>query len=371
MIRPATQARSNTSRRWETGPRIVFYEVTRACDLVCSHCRACAQPAADPGELTEAQSRRLVDQLLEFPEPPMLVLTGGDPLKRPDIFSLITYATAMGLEVSITPSATPLVTAAAVARLRQSGIHRMALSLDSDDADQHDAVRGVRGSFARTLEILEMARYLGLPTQVNTTLTPQNLDRIARIAQRLEPLEVVLWSVFFLVPVGRAAAATRLTAQQCELAFARLWVEAGRRPFAIKTTEAPHYRRFAMQHSRPKDSSGTSPNQAPIWRWSVNDGKGVMFVSHTGAVYPSGFLPIICGTFPRQHLVQIYQQAPLFRRLRDPDRLAGKCGRCEFRQVCGGSRARAYAVTGNPLAEEPDCQYQPGHRRAEPHLPTS
>jgi len=338
-------------------PMIVFYEVTQACGLVCQHCRACAQTEPHPGELSTEQARGLLEQLTEFPQPPMLVLTGGDPFCRSDIFELVDYATDLGLDVSITPSATPLVTKDAIERLQKAGIHRLAISIDGADAESHDRVRGVAGSFAKSLEILRYAREVGLPTQVNTTLTPDNLSTIDEMAQMLAELEIVLWSVFFLVPVGRAAEAARLSPGGYEQAFERLWVQSRQQSYLIKTTEAPHYRRFLMKRDRelPKSERRLSPFQAT----GINDGKGVMFVSHTGTIHPSGFMPISCGVFPLQHAVQVYQESPIFLGLRDPNRLEGKCGECEYRTICGGSRARSYALTGNPYAEEPDCEFIP------------
>lgn len=344
---------------FSSSPLLVFYEVTQACDLICQHCRACAQTRPHPAELTTDESLRLIDQIVEFPTPPMLVLTGGDPFKRADIFELVEHAAGSGLDVSVTPSATPLVTQGAIRRLRDAGISRMAVSIDGADAPTHDATRGVAGSFDRSLEILADARDAGIPVQVNTTLTPTILNQIDRMAEMLARQEIVMWSVFFLVPVGRADQMLRLSADQCEVAFARLWRQSQRQPYAIKTTEAPHYRRFVIQHQLPKarrDPSATPPGFISA---GVNDGKGVMFVSHAGLVHPSGFLPIVCGMFPLEHVVQIYQDSPVFCALRDADRLEGKCRNCEFRNICGGSRARAYSVTGNLFAQEPDCAYIP------------
>jgi radical SAM protein len=340
-------------------PMLVFYELTQACDLVCRHCRACAQARPDPAELDTESSKRLIEQLTEFPESPMLILTGGDPLKRADVFSLIEHAVSLGVEVSITPSATPLVTREAIRRMRDAGISRMAISIDGADAATHDANRGVPGSFRRSLEILQDAMQLGVETQINTTLTPANFDQIEAMADRFRALEIALWSVFFLVPVGRADQLPRLDAEQCEQAFARLWQQSQRQPYMIKTTEAPHFRRYAITHRRPRSAADGTARHRPFVPAGVNDGKGVMFVSHAGLIHPSGFMPIVCGAFPRQSLVDVYQDSPIFRGLRDAERLQGKCRRCEFRNVCGGSRARAYAVTGNIFAEEPDCSYQP------------
>jgi len=336
---------------------LVFYEVTQACGLVCQHCRACAQTHADPDELSTQESFALIDQLAEFPEPPMLVLTGGDPFCRSDIFPLIEHATEVGLETAITPSATPLVTRDAIKRLRNAGIHRMAISIDGADAETHDRFRGVEGSFARSLDILRDAREIGLPTQINTTLTPDNMSQIDAMGDLFAQSGIVLWSVFFLVPVGRAEAALRLSPSESERAFQQLWDQSKRQPYRIKTTEAPHYRRFLMQQERLSRSTGAP--RMPQWVTGLNDGNGILFVGHTGAIYPSGFMPICCGRYPLQNVVRVYQESPLFQALRDPNRLEGKCRQCKYRTICGGSRARSYALTGNPFAEEPDCVYIP------------
>lgn len=366
MLARRSHRRDHRSRgEFSHSPLLVFYEVTQACDLVCQHCRACAQTASDPAELTTGESLQLIGQLAEFPTPPMLVLTGGDPLKRADIYQLIHHAASLELDVSITPSATHLVTPQAIRRLRDAGISRMAISIDGADAATHDAVRGVAGSFARSLAILAEAQAAGIPTQVNTTLTPANVAQIEQMADLFAAQQIVLWSVFFLVPVGRARLLPRLSAQECEAAFARLWQQAQHRPFVIKTTEAPHYRRYVIQHRDA--TAGSGRGSAPPLGFApagVNDGKGVMFVSHTGLIHPSGFLPVVCGVFPAQHVVQVYQKSPIFRALRNANRLEGKCHMCEFRQICGGSRARAYAVTGNLLAQEPDCAYLPAAMKA-------
>jgi AdoMet-dependent heme synthase len=342
-------------------PFVVFYELTQACDLVCKHCRACAQPARAPDELDSHQARRLLDQLASFPKPPMLVLTGGDPLKRPDVYDLVEYGVGLKLDVAMTPSATPLVTVEALGRLQAAGLHRLALSLDGADAATHDAFRGVPGSFARTLAILADARRIGLPLQVNTTVTALNVHQIDTLAELLADLGIVLWSVFFLVPVGRGEQLQRISPEQYEEVFERLWHHAQRRPYGIKTTEAPQYRRFVLQRQgnpqrNPEDAVPGGRPRAPL---GINDGRGVMFVSHQGAIYPSGFLPIVCGRFPGDSVVAVYQHHHNFQALRDLNRLEGKCGYCEFRHICGGSRARSFALTGDMLASEPDCPYQP------------
>lgn len=348
---------------FDRGPYVVFYEVTQACDLVCLHCRACAQAQRHADELDTQHARLLIDQLLEFPKPPLLVLTGGDPMKRADIFDLVRHAASSGLRVAMTPSATPLVTRPALYRLARKGLSRLAVSLDGADAATHDGIRGVLGSFRRTFEIIADAHAAGLAVQVNTTVTRTNVAQIDALAELLAAHGILLWSVFFLVPVGRGSLLERISPEQYEQVFDRLREHSLHQPYDIKTTEAPHYRRFVLQHggTGPRgDESLVRPPRAPL---GVNDGKGVMFISHAGLIHPSGFLPLVCGVFPLDSVVDVYQRSPVFRALRDLDRLEGKCRDCEFRQVCGGSRARAYAVTGNPLASEPDCAYVPATHR--------
>jgi radical SAM protein len=347
---------THTRADFDHSPMVVFYETTRACDLCCAHCRADAQRWRDPRELTSAQARRLVEQLAEFPKPPLLVLTGGDPMKRQDVFELVEHAVSVGLTVAMTPSATPLVTADAVRRLKQSGLHRLALSLDGADAATHDRFRRVNGSFNRTFQIMADARACTLPLQVNSTIARHNIEQVDAIAQLLAGQNIELWSVFFLVPTGRASVGQRISAEEYEHVFERLLYHTRAQPYAIKTTEAPHYRRFIMRRQKiePTASPAISARFA-----GTNDGKGVLFVGRTGEIYPSGFLPIECGVFPRDSVVTVYQQHATFRALRDGDLLGGKCGACEFRHVCGGSRARSFALTGDQLAAEPDCAYQP------------
>jgi MoaA/NifB/PqqE/SkfB family radical SAM enzyme len=212
--------------------------------------------------------------------------------------------------------------------------------------------------------MLADARRLGLPVQVNTTITRRNVHQVDAIAELLATQGIAMWSVFFLIPVGRGVEEIRISGEQYERVFERLWHHACRQPYAVKTTEAPHYRRWVIQHggdplAAPQHPGGSARrmHRAPL---GVTDGKGVMFVSHIGEIYPAGFLPLVCGRFPSDSVVDVYQNHPTFLALRDPDRYRGNCGICEYRFLCGGSRARAYAVTGDPLGQEPDCVYQPG-----------
>jgi AdoMet-dependent heme synthase len=281
---------------------------------------------------------------------------------------LIEYAGRVGVRVSLTPSATPLLTREVVHRLKQAGLARLALSLDGSNKEIHDAFRGTSGSFDRTMDALEWANEAGLPVQINTTFSRRNVDDFERIAALLENKKITLWSVFFLVPTGRGKLDDLLSAEEFEEIFAKLHALSARANFHIKTTEAQHYRRYVSQRQVEEKRSGPRPAsyspekmQDTIGRAprGLNDGKGFVFISHTGEVFPSGFLPFSGGNVRRESLSHIYRESPIFKQLRDPDQLGGKCGACEFRHICGGSRARAFAMTGDPLAEEPCCSYIP------------
>jgi radical SAM protein len=356
-------------------PFTVIWEVTRACALACVHCRAEAQPRRDPRELTTDEGRALLDQVAAMGVP-VFVVTGGDPLMRRDLEALVRHATARGLRPALAPSATALITDARMAALAEAGIRRVSFSIDGPDPASHDAFRGVPGSFAHTLRCLESVRRAGIGLQVNTTVSRYNLDRLEEIAALVEWEGAVQWSVVFLVPTGRGRLADMVSAEAHERVFHWLLELARRAPFDVKTTAAPAYRRVAIQHARPaRDGAGQPGGTDPGPRLAgagfryadgldrpaqgVNDARGFLFVSHVGDACPSGFLPLVAGNVRERPLAEIDRDAPLFRALRDPARLKGKCGACEFRVVCGGSRARAYAVSGDYLAEDPSCAYSP------------
>lgn len=346
-------------------PFLAIWEVTQACELACVHCRASAQPERHPLELSTKEGKSLIDEIAAL-RVPVFVLTGGDPIKRPDLFELIAHARQLGVRVSLTPSATPLLTREIVFRLKEAGLARLAVSMDGASAATHDAFRGMSGSFARTLDAVRWANEAGLPVQINTTFSRRNIREIDAIVALMEQLKITLWSVFFLVPTGRGKLSDLLNADEFEQVFARLYQLSRTASFDIKTTEAQHYRRYFLQQRAVERRAGTvelAPEKLPdtIGRAprGLNDGKGFVFISHTGEVFPSGFLPVAAGNIRRQPLATIYRESGLFLGLRDPARLEGKCGACEFKHICGGSRARAYALTGNPFAEEPCCSYIP------------
>ncbi|HYK00357.1 MAG TPA: TIGR04053 family radical SAM/SPASM domain-containing protein [Thermoanaerobaculia bacterium] len=349
---------------FNVSPFVVIWENTRACDLSCVHCRAAAQPKRNRFELTTEEGFALIDQIAEL-KPKVFVLTGGDPLKRDDTYALIQYARMKGLEPSLTPSATPLLTEEAVTKMKAHGLGRMAVSLDASNAAEHDAFRRVDGSFDLTLRAIRQASRENIPVQVNTTVTRRTVGDLPNMVALLEDLGIVMWSVFFAVPTGRAKNSDLITAGEVEELFGFLFETSKRVAFSIRTTEAMHYRRYVLQHGGAMPL-GVHPhpdaldrNGAPRAPRGVNEAKGFVFISHIGDVYPSGFLPLKAGNVKQQRLADIYRDSPLFVSLRDPDNLHGKCGRCEFRELCGGSRARAWAMTGDVFASDPLCSYQP------------
>jgi radical SAM protein len=362
-------------------PFLAIWEVTQSCDLACKHCRAAAQPIPSPDELTSAEGKALIDQIAEM-HIPIFVMTGGDPLKRKDVFELIRYAAGKGVKVALTPSATPLLTREAIFKLKEAGLVRLGISLDGSTPKIHDEFRGLPGAWARTIQAIEWANEAGLPIQVHTTISRHNAHELDELCALFEKLAIVMWNVFFLVPVGRGQLGDMLSGEEFEQVFGKIYELSHRVNFQIKTTEAMHYRRYLLQHNLEERRLGhvhstsagratdyeagapTSNAQTRTATWAtrrVNDGKGFLFVSHLGDVYPSGFLPIHAGNVKQTPLKDIYRYAPIFKSLRDTSQLKGKCGACEYKEICGGSRARAYAVTGDPLAQEPCCNYQPGN----------
>jgi MoaA/NifB/PqqE/SkfB family radical SAM enzyme len=289
-----------------------------------------------------------------------VVLTGGDPLKRPDFWALLEHGAGLGLGVSVAPSGTPALTTDVVRQLRRTGVEAMSLSLDGSDAVRHDGLRGVPGCFARTLTAARAARDEGIPLQVNTLATAETLSDLPAIADLVEGLGATRWSLFFLIQVGRGRTLGQLSPGACETLMISLWRRSRQTSLVVTTTEAPHYRRVALQRARAEGPDQAEPGagRAPRAGFGLRDGNGIMFVSHTGEIQPSGFLPLTAGSARTSDPLEVYRQRPLFRRLRDPERFGGRCGHCEYRLLCGGSRARAYAAASDPFGEDPLCTYE-------------
>lgn len=349
-------------------PFTIAWEVTRACAYACVHCRADAQHKRDARELTTAEAHGLIDRLAAFGNRPILVFTGGDPMMRPDLFDLIAYATEKGLRCSLTPTATALPTTERLEKARRAGIRRIALSLDAPRPEIHDAFRQVPGSWQRTMDILHRALDVGLSVQVNTTVSKHNVDILDEMVPFIQEVNAVQWSVFFLVPTGRAQAQNMISAEQHEQVFNWLYDLSQRAPFDIKSTAAPMYRRVAIQRKRRQSDGRPVTFQGAGFQYAdgldrptrgVNDGNGFLFISHLGDIQPSGFLPITAGNVRTEDVVDIYQHSQLFMDLRAPEKIKGRCGICEFRDLCGGQRGRAYGLTGDYLESDPACVYVP------------
>ena len=348
---PNHDGHSPHKRDYGQTPLIVTWEVTQACELSCDHCRADAIPDRHPDELTTAEGKQLLDQIAEFGSPqPILVFSGGDPLERPDLFELLEYAATIGLRTAVTPAPTSTLTESVLDRLNDVDVRRIALSLDGPTPERHDAFRGEDGSFETIRRAAEYASDIGLSIQINTTVTAETASYLPEIAALVAEFDAVMWEVFFLVPIGRGTELEQLSPEKAEATLEWLYRYQRTAPFRVITVEAPHYRRIAYRIER--DAGRDDPRVG-----STGDGNGFVFVSHTGSVYPSGFLPFEIGTVRNDSLVELYRNAPLLQRLRDPDQLHGPCGTCPHRTRCGGSRARAHAATGDPLASDPLCTY--------------
>jgi radical SAM protein len=387
-VSPSSPALAETSRAVRhqrhdvhDRPFIVIWEVTRACQLACLHCRADAIRRRNPLELDTAEGRALLDGIADFPKPhPIVVLTGGDPFERPDLADLVRHGTGLGLSMALSPSVTPNLTADRLHELRDAGARAVSLSLDGARPETHDEFRGFSGTFADTLAAADLVRAEGFRLQVNSTVTRSTVEELPRLLRTVLDLGASLWSVFFLVPTGRGQRLQALSAPEVEDVLH--WLADVSTHIAVKTTEAPHYRRVVLQREAAR-ATGRTPAGGPLYQRlveatrfelagrevrtrparppiDVNAGRGFMFIDHQGFVYPSGFLPHRAGNVRDTPVAEIYRESPVMVALRSPDSFGGKCGRCEFRQVCGGSRSHAHAVTGDALAADPTCVYEPG-----------
>lgn len=342
-------------------PLNVYWEMTQACGLACRHCRAEAMPEPGPGELCLDEGLAFLRQIPEFGSPlPQLILTGGDPLLRPDLIPLIDEARRLGIGVSITPAATPALTREVLVRLKEHGVEAVGLSLDGSTAERHDSIRRVSGTFDRTLNALRWAGELGLPVQVNTLVSAETAGDLPAVYEQLEEFAVARWSLFFLISVGRGKVLEPLSSQQAEDLMAWVYQLSLTAPFVVATTEAPSYRRVAVQHMRSEGLTGEQIKRSKAARgFGIRDGNGIVFISSSGEICPAGFLPLSAGNVRADHLAEVYRHAPLFQSLHNPTSFNGRCGTCEYHSLCGGSRARAYEATGDALASDPLCTFTP------------
>jgi radical SAM protein len=368
-------------------PFMIIWETTHACDLACRHCRAEAIPEHDPLSLNFEEAKKLLEQVESFGRPrPIFILSGGDPFKRADLFELLEYGNQLGLVLAVSPSGTPLLNEANLRRIKEVGCRAISLSLDGSTPERHDNFRQVTGSFALTTNGWQTARKIGLKLQLNTTVTRYNLDDLPNIFRLVLDYGAMTWSLFFLVPTGRGKAEDEISPAEYEAVMHFLYDCS--KYISAKTTEGHHFKRVVLQRTilddkrlpleeyfdldpvyyqlraaldkivaeynlQPKENIVRTPMH-------INAGNGFVFISRRGDVFPSGFMPVSVGNVREKSLVDIYRNAPLFQDLRNTDKFEGRCGLCEFVGVCGGSRSRAYALTGDPLAEEPFCTYEPG-----------
>ncbi len=349
---------------FDQSPFTIAWEVSRACAYACVHCRADAQHKRDVNELSTEEAFTLIDRLADFGSP-ILIFTGGDPMVRPDLAELITYASQKGLRCSLTPTATALPTKKRLEEVRDAGIRRIALSLDAPRAEVHDDFRKVSGSWKRTMDILHRAQEVGISVQVNTTVAKHNIDILEEMVPFIEEVNAVQWSVFFLVPTGRAMINQMISAEEHERTFNWLYDLSKVAPFDIKATAAQMYRRVAIERKRAEQSDGKPVAfQGAGFQYEdglhrpkkgVNDGNGFLFISHIGEIQPSGFLPLTAGMVREDDVVDVYRNHEIFKNLRDYSKLKGVCRDCEYREVCGGQRGRAYGVTGDYMESDPGC----------------
>jgi radical SAM protein len=340
----------------------VYWEMTQSCALACRHCRAEAISTPHPRELTLEEGKAFLGQIPGFGTPlPQLILTGGDPLARTDLYELIDEARRLGISTSITPAATPALTREVLVRLKEHGVEGLGLSLDGPTAALHDSIRGVPGTFDRTMQAMRWAQELGMPVQINTLVAAETVFELPATYELLKPSGIARWSLFFLISVGRGKVLQPLSPEDGEELMRWVHSISSKAPFVVATTEAPSYRRVALQKMREEGMTGEEIRKSGATRsYGIRDGHGIMFVSNTGEICPAGFLPLPVGTVRQNDIVEMYRGAPLFVQLHDPSQFENRCGACDFKTICGGSRARAFAATGNPLASDPMCTFVPG-----------
>lgn len=342
-------------------PMLVYWETTLSCGLACRHCRATAIPEPDPAELSTEEGVALLDRVTGFGRPyPHIVFTGGDPLRRPDLETLVAAATERGIGASLAPAVTPDMTRQRLAALKAAGIQTMSLSIDGSDATRHDGFRGVPGTFAMTMQAVGWAHALDLPLQINTLVTDETLPDLPAAYELMTTLGILRWSLFFLISMGRGTTLREIGPAESERLNHWLYERSRTAPFQIKTTEATHYRRVAIRRMRAEGMDGAAIAATSVGRgFGVRDGNGIVFIAYDGSVHPSGFLPVRTGNVREHDIVELYRSHPVFTSLRDVTAYRGRCGRCAYNLECGGSRARAYAWTGDFLEADPLCPFVP------------
>jgi AdoMet-dependent heme synthase len=361
-------------------PRLLFWETTKRCNLRCVHCRAEASEDLLPGELTTAQALGVLDSIANYAKP-LLIFSGGEPLYRKDLFEILAHARSLGFRMALATNGT-LIDQAMAKRIRESGVARVAVSLDGPTPEIHDVFRQVKGSFARTVRALELLRAEGLSTQVNTTVTRHNLETLPRMLEVVKELGVDAFHIFLLVPVGCGLTIEeekQIKPGEYEKVLKWFYRAMETSDLEMKATCAPHFFRVAAQEMQ-RNPSGAGRFEEQIKRHQAKTGhghpsglhamtrgclagSGVGFISHDGRVYPCGYLPLEAGDLKRQPFQEVWETSRVFHSLRNPNLLGGKCGLCEHKVACGGCRARAYGVTGDYLGEEPFCAYIPPEAR--------
>ena len=337
---------------------VVVWEVTRACSLHCQHCPMGAEPRRSPLELSTYEGYKTIDQIATL-EPARFVISGGDPLEREDIFQFIEYAKRRGLEPAVALNPTTELTQQAMSAIARKGASRIVMSIDDATAMRHDALRGIPGTFAATLDATRWAGEAGIAVEINTLISRRNAAHLAEVLELISSLGAEAWNLYFLVPVGGAKMVDVLTAEEVERVFD--FIDGAAEQIKIRVMEAPHYRRHRVQKMSgqwPDFAGYQSDDSAPV---ATHDARGVVFISHSGEVRPSELLPLSAGNLRYRALGAIFRGGDLFVALRDPRNLKGKCSRCEYVRICGGSRARAFAASGDLFGSDPLCAYEPGH----------
>lgn len=346
--------------------RLVAWEATAACNLACAHCRAEARTEPDPGELDTGEAKSLIDDLADLsrhqtaPMPIIFIISGGEPLTRPDLYEVAAYSTKSGLHTVVGTNGT-LLDETRVKSLVDAGVRRLSVSLDGPGPGFHDVFRGVPGAYDGALAGLGEARRQGLPYQINTTVTQRNADLLPAMLEEVVRLGAVAWDLFMLVPTGRGTGEAGIAAPDYERILTWVAEQSATAPIEVKVTCGPHYSRIWRQRQPGgPEASGARKGRPPN---GCMAGDGFLFVSRIGEVFPCGYLPVSAGNVRQKPLSHIHAESPVLQVLRDPDRLTGKCGRCEFKTVCHGCRARAYSASGDFLAEEPLCLWLPRERQ--------